>query len=261
MTTHSPSAHCRKAFTLIELLVVIAIIAILAAMLLPALAAAKEKAKRASCQSSIKQIGIALTLYASDNTDRLPSGDHNIDPSLGQSTWDLPHSMADNIGPQAGTNSVYRKIFYCPGSFTAVKDDDFWWNYTSGHRVTSYQWLINRDPTSTAAYPSALTFPKGYLTRIDMPFTNKLSITKAPPVSTEMVADVVISGTVSGVTNFTHVFTTNPADLPNGFNSSHMGKSMPKGGNILFQDSHVSWRPFIEMQPWGTWSSGRVEWF
>jgi prepilin-type N-terminal cleavage/methylation domain-containing protein len=83
----NPKNHLPSGFTLIELLVVIAIIAILAAMLLPALAAAKRKAKLVQCQSNFHQISIGCYVYAADYRDYFPIctvGNYNSSPPAGE---------------------------------------------------------------------------------------------------------------------------------------------------------------------------------
>jgi prepilin-type N-terminal cleavage/methylation domain-containing protein len=85
----------RCAFTLIELLVVIAIIAILAALILPALAHAKEKAKAVKVHAELYGLGLALQMYADDNDNQLPPVRVNCNTDLADHWCQFPVELAE----------------------------------------------------------------------------------------------------------------------------------------------------------------------
>jgi prepilin-type N-terminal cleavage/methylation domain-containing protein/prepilin-type processing-associated H-X9-DG protein len=102
LTRNDSSRRAPSAFTLIELLVVIAIIAILASLLLPALAKAKESAKRIQCVNGMRQLGMSVMMYADDHDGFYPS--RGISPTSTSNIWPLL------LQPYY----VDTKILYCP---------------------------------------------------------------------------------------------------------------------------------------------------
>ena len=119
-----------RAFTLIELLVVIAIIAILAAMLLPALASAKQRAWTTSCTSNLHQIGLGMRMFADDNTDFYPESGADIRWGYIDAVTQKPSWMEQVVSYVGNTNA-----YNCPANVQLPLNMRGPFNYFNGVRA------------------------------------------------------------------------------------------------------------------------------
>ena len=242
--------NAKRGFTLIELLVVIAIIAILAAMLLPALAKAKERANRTVCLSNLKQWGLALTMYLDDNQQIFP------DFSIANNTSGAPGGYdQDNIH---WTDLV---IFNAGGYgssawFNAlppyVSQNALWQyaanptNFVTGRSIFNCSSAIflpadNMDPLNRVAFSYGINF-KG---------TNGLVPASSPFKATVVLhpSAFVFFSDVRANSGETPFYGANPLnDLGAARGSlNHLSSRHNAGANLTFLDGHVAYFKYSYM--------------
>ena len=232
-THFSPSpapivAH-KTAFTLIELLVVIAIIAILAAILFPVFARARENARRSSCQSNLKQIGLGIIQYQQDYDESFPLAVTGSSSAVSQP----PVGWADEIQPYLKSLQIYQ----CPSDTNGPGTDPTQPGYTD--------YWYNSDMSSnmdTSVIPNAIQIPSNVSVNISVLANPTLTIMNGDGESANGTAAYRCNGASS----------TNPAqynDLTKPITSTTTGSVSTsavvnrhlEGANLLFADGHVKW--------------------
>jgi prepilin-type N-terminal cleavage/methylation domain-containing protein/prepilin-type processing-associated H-X9-DG protein len=227
-----------RAFTLVELLVVIGIIAILIAILLPALTAARERAKRVACANNIRTFGQSVTLYANQYKGRVP-----MHFAAGNWLWDMPYETRDWFIEVA---KIPRDMFYCP-SYTHETDGQ--WDFTGPYNpggganfsIIGYYWLAQRHGALLTTMPFRDPLTDRWIEKV----TDKTE--KSTPSDLVMMSDIVLSR--DNTTSWANQnFVTAYGGYHSGHGTTHRAGDKPLGGNLLFLDSHVEWRNFDTMK-------------
>ncbi len=228
------SSKANRGFTLIELLVVIAIIAILAALLLPALARAKERAYRAQCKSNMHQVGLSAILYTHDNADKYPDALRN-----GGTSYHVVWMPTTTYNYFTGPASVPTNCLTCPD-----KNRDGLWMITNanGCRVGfSCCWSI---PTSMDTRPR-----DGNYGALPWPWDSPQKTTDVTPYSI-LMTDIISKGTdtYGSLVNVTDAPHTPSGPKTSGSNQLvEPGVIGSEGGDVGGIDGSVTWRKQSDM--------------